>query len=248
MWWDAARRVAIAAQTRHAPHCALCRRRKEALSPATIEGKHDSLDELPETVIEVIHRVRSDPGRLSERWFRDVVATGLREEEYVETVSIVAMLLRLTRWHAAWDSSRCPNDDTSGGSLTQASLARSVQLKNPGLFRCLFQGLPTGGHPRHKGLAPLALQNRFACGIVRVDGDEGLSDLLDQHRIQVAVGRETAVTGLDQTIRKPPGASFASACKASMDRPLTAPASYSNRPTRSTTSLSSERASPWRSS
>jgi len=72
----------IAAETRRAPYCALCRRRKEALSPAAIAGKHDSLDELPEAVVEVIHRVRTDPGRLSERWFRDVIATGLGEEEY----------------------------------------------------------------------------------------------------------------------------------------------------------------------
>jgi len=62
---------------------------------ATIAGKHDSRDELPETVIEVIHRVRSDPGRLSERWFRDVAAAGLREEEYVETVSIVAHVVAI---------------------------------------------------------------------------------------------------------------------------------------------------------
>jgi hypothetical protein len=94
-WWDGAQSVAIAAETRHAPYCALCRRRKQALSRAAIEGKHDSLSELPETVIEVIHSVRSDPGRLSERWFRDVVATGLSEEEYVETVSIVAHVVAI---------------------------------------------------------------------------------------------------------------------------------------------------------
>ena len=39
--------------------------------------------------------MRSDPGRLSERWFRDVIATGLREEEYVETVSIVAHVVAI---------------------------------------------------------------------------------------------------------------------------------------------------------
>jgi len=94
-WWDGAQRVAIAAETRHAPYCALCRRRKEALSPAAIEGKHDSLDELPEIVVEVIHRVRTDPGRLSERWFRDVIAAGLSEEEYVEPVSIVAHVVAI---------------------------------------------------------------------------------------------------------------------------------------------------------
>jgi hypothetical protein len=45
--------------------------------------------------VEVIHRVRTDPGRLSERWFRDVIATGLGEQEYVETVSIVAHVVAI---------------------------------------------------------------------------------------------------------------------------------------------------------
>src|SRR6516164_11370967 len=76
-WWDGAARVAIAAETRLARSCRLCRRRKEALSPAAIEGTHDSLGELAEVVVEVVHRVRTDPGRLSERWFRGVVAAGL---------------------------------------------------------------------------------------------------------------------------------------------------------------------------
>jgi len=39
--------------------------------------------------------VRTDPGRLSERWFRDVIAAGLSEEEYVETVSIVAHVVAI---------------------------------------------------------------------------------------------------------------------------------------------------------
>jgi len=89
-WWDGGQRVAIAAETRHALSCALCRRRKEALSPGPIEGKHDSLGALPDTVVEVIHRVRTDPARLSKRWFRGVIVAGFSEEQYVETVSIVA--------------------------------------------------------------------------------------------------------------------------------------------------------------
>ena len=77
---------------------------------------------------------------------------------------------------------------------TRASSARTIQLENPSLFSCLLQGLPTGGNPGHEGLASLALQNRFPRGIVGIDGDKGPSDLLDQHRIQVAVRCETAVT------------------------------------------------------
>jgi len=94
-WWDGAERVAIAAETRHALSCALCRRRKEALSPAAIEGKHDSLGVLPEVVVELVHRVLTDPGRLSERWFRGVIAAGLSEEQYVESLSIVAHVVAI---------------------------------------------------------------------------------------------------------------------------------------------------------
>jgi len=94
-WWDGAARVAIAAETRHASSCRLCRRRKEALSPAAIEGTHDSLGALPEIVVEVVHRVRTDPGRLSERWFRSVLAAGVSEEQYVETISVVAHVVAI---------------------------------------------------------------------------------------------------------------------------------------------------------
>src|SRR5260370_33827456 len=73
----------------------LCRRRKEAVSPAAIEGTHDSLGELSEVVVEVVHRVRTDPGRLSERWYRGVIAGGLSEEQYVETVSVIAHVVAI---------------------------------------------------------------------------------------------------------------------------------------------------------
>jgi hypothetical protein len=94
-WWDGAARVAIAAETRHAPLCALCRRRKEALSPLMIAGTHDSLGVLPEIAVEVVHRVRTDPGRLGERWYREVVSRGLTEEQYVELVSVVAHVVAI---------------------------------------------------------------------------------------------------------------------------------------------------------
>ena len=94
-WWDGAARVAIAAETRHAASCRLCRLRREALAPGAIEGKHDSLGKLSEVVAEVIHHIRNDPGRLSERWCRGVIAGGLSEEQYVETVSVVAHVVAI---------------------------------------------------------------------------------------------------------------------------------------------------------
>jgi hypothetical protein len=89
-WWDGAARVAIAAEARQSPLCALCRRRKEALSPLAVEGAHDSHGRLPEPAVEVVHHLRTDPGRLGEGWYRNVIARGLTEEQYVEIVSVVA--------------------------------------------------------------------------------------------------------------------------------------------------------------
>src|ERR1700730_9222161 len=77
--------------------------------------------------------------------------------------------------------------------LTQADWTGTTPLKNPGLLRRFFEGLPPGGNARHKGIAPLALQNRFAGGILPIDDDKGLRDLFDQRRTHVAVRRETAV-------------------------------------------------------
>lgn len=94
-WWGGAERLAIAAETRHAPYCELCRSRKEALSPYGVSGAHQSLGRLPESIVEVIHRVRTDPGRLTGRWFENVLDAGIKEERYVETVAVVVHVVAL---------------------------------------------------------------------------------------------------------------------------------------------------------
>ncbi|MBW2271295.1 MAG: hypothetical protein JRH16_22310 [Deltaproteobacteria bacterium] len=91
-WWTGEQRVAIAAETRNALSCSLCRERKQALSPNAVEGEHQSLGGLPAPVVDVIHRVRTDPGRLSKRWFEQIRAAGVGDAEYVETISVVVTL------------------------------------------------------------------------------------------------------------------------------------------------------------
>ncbi|HYX05052.1 MAG TPA: alkylhydroperoxidase-related (seleno)protein, partial [Reyranella sp.] len=66
VWWTGAERLKIASETRRARSCALCRRRKEAFSPHSLTGSHDSATDLPPSAIEAVHRIVSDPGRLSE--------------------------------------------------------------------------------------------------------------------------------------------------------------------------------------
>jgi len=92
-WWTGAERVAIAAEVRQARHCALCQARCQALSPAAVEGEHDHHGTLPAAAVEVIHRVVTDPGRLSRKWCKDLLAAGLSAEQYVEIIgTLVAMI------------------------------------------------------------------------------------------------------------------------------------------------------------
>ena len=88
-WLTAGTRVAIIAEVRNVKGCALCRQRKDALSPYSVAGEHDSLGDLPENIVEVIHRVVSDPARLMKKWYDDCLASGLSEEEYVEIIGVV---------------------------------------------------------------------------------------------------------------------------------------------------------------
>jgi hypothetical protein len=92
-WLDGATRVAIAAETRNAPSCALCRQRQVALSPYGVDGDHDSLGDLPDATVEVIHRVATDPGRLMERWYQGLLEDGMADAEYVETVGVVVTIV-----------------------------------------------------------------------------------------------------------------------------------------------------------
>lgn len=92
-WWSGAERVALAAETRNAVNCRLCRERKKALSPAAVSGSHDSLGALPENVVEIVHRVRTDPARLTRTWFDSVIGSGLTPERYVEIVSVVVQIV-----------------------------------------------------------------------------------------------------------------------------------------------------------
>ena len=92
-WWTGAERVAVAAETRHAAGSVLCQRRKAALSPGSVQGQHDTLGALPASAVDVIHRVRTDPARLSRSWFAQAVAGDLGEAEYVELIGVITMVV-----------------------------------------------------------------------------------------------------------------------------------------------------------
>ncbi len=94
-WLDGERRLAIAREVRQALDCAFCNERRQALSPYALNGSHDSLAELPPAVVEMIHRIRTDSGRLTRDWYRGIIDAGLSEEEYVETVAVIVTVVAI---------------------------------------------------------------------------------------------------------------------------------------------------------
>jgi hypothetical protein len=95
-WWTGAERVTIAAEVRNAWHCRLCKTRKVALSPYTVEGTHNSVGELPGSAVDVIHRVVTDPGRLTEAWFAGTVGSHeITDAQYVEIIDVIVTVVSI---------------------------------------------------------------------------------------------------------------------------------------------------------
>jgi hypothetical protein len=98
-WWTGAERVAIAAETRRAEECALCRERKQALSIAGVSGEHDRGDVLPPPAVEAVHRVVTDASRLSSAWLQSLYNAGLTDAQYVELVGVATCVLSVDDTH-----------------------------------------------------------------------------------------------------------------------------------------------------
>ncbi len=94
-WLTGEARVAVAAEIRQARECTFCTEIKNALSPNAVQGTHTSTGTLSAAEVELIHRVTSDSGRLSEPWSRSVLDMGLSAGEFVEIVGIIAMVMVL---------------------------------------------------------------------------------------------------------------------------------------------------------
>jgi len=95
-WWSGAERVAIAAEVRNAWQCLLCKTRKAALSPYTVEGTHNSVSELPGSALDVIHRVVTDSGRLTQAWFAKTMGSHeITDAQYVEIIDVIVTVVSI---------------------------------------------------------------------------------------------------------------------------------------------------------
>lgn len=100
-WLTGAERVAVADETRRARDCSLCRERKAALSPYAVDGEHDHAGLLSAPMVDAVHRITTDAGRLTESWYHSLLGEGFTTEAYVELVGVAVAVISVDRFHHA---------------------------------------------------------------------------------------------------------------------------------------------------
>lgn len=106
-WLTGRERIAVWAEVRSSHTHPLDLARREAVSPAAVSGSHAATEVLAAPVVELAHRVASDPGRLRRAWADELIAT-LGEERYTEVVGVVAIGSVIDRFDLATGAARRP--------------------------------------------------------------------------------------------------------------------------------------------
>jgi len=114
-WFDATDRLAIASEVRVARRCALCAQLKTSLSPVALESTHDCESNLPDAVVDAVHRITTDAGRLSQSWLQDFYAAGYSDGHYIELLGIVVALISIDTFQMAMGFSIEPLPEPQSG-------------------------------------------------------------------------------------------------------------------------------------
>ena len=100
-WLTGAERVAVALETRRARDCALCARRKAALSPFADPELHGPSALLPAPLVDALHRITTDASRLTRKWYEGLAAQGVQDERYVEVLGVAVLAISVDAFHRA---------------------------------------------------------------------------------------------------------------------------------------------------
>ena len=119
-WLTGTERIAVARELRAADNCPLCRERKTSLSPGAIEGHHETVNHDMSTArVELIHKLVTDPGRITRSWVQELLAGGLEDTEYVEIAGLVSAVTVVDTFHAALGLPLRPLPDPEPGKPTR---------------------------------------------------------------------------------------------------------------------------------
>lgn len=209
-WWTGQERLAIGAEVRHASACALCRRGKGALSPYAVGGSHETPGHLSTAMVEIVHRLTTDAGRLTKTWLRSMLDAGVSEEQYVETVGVVAMITALDTFDLALGLPRrtlpaarpgAPNRQRPAGARRDLAWVMTVapEALTPGDTNPYAHG--DKNIHRALSLVPREVLNFFDLDIELYLRDHQIRDFdhefraLSHGQIELLAGRVSAING-----------------------------------------------------
>ncbi len=113
-WLTGVQRAEVWDEVRGAAHHPLDIARREALTPAAVDGAHQPTANLSATAVEVVHRLATDSGRLSRSW-AELAMGELGEETYTELVGVTAMAAALDRLDLLLDDGLSPRPTSVDG-------------------------------------------------------------------------------------------------------------------------------------
>ena len=87
-------------ESRAAASCGECDDQSRLLSSSVFQS-HSKATELPDSIVGAIHKIQSDPGRMTKRHLENCVDNGFSVERYVEMVSVVATSVIIDTMHKA---------------------------------------------------------------------------------------------------------------------------------------------------
>ena len=90
-WLTGAERLDVRRESQRADHDPIDRARRAAISPAAVTDEHPASEHLPAAAVDVVHRVATDPGRLTRTWADDRI-NEIGAETYTELVGLTAIV------------------------------------------------------------------------------------------------------------------------------------------------------------
>ena len=96
-WWTGAERIAMIREVRRAASCDMCKQRKESLSPYASKELHAGNETLTPRVVDTVHRLTTDAGRLKQEWFEELREHGVTDGQIVELIAITSTAVAINR-------------------------------------------------------------------------------------------------------------------------------------------------------